>query len=297
MPAPYPIVEVQPDWALDTEEMGTKRKFWYLQEQQARKWLFKYPREDTGEHWAEKIASEIAKLLDIQHATIELAVCDERHGSVTESFVGDNEELIHGNQLLSKSVHGYDPGTTFRQSLHTLANICSAVESVFVEAEDAECAKLHIAEYLVLDALIGNTDRHHENWGILREQVGDNWNRRVAPSFDHASSLGRELTDIARDRLLSKERIGHYVERGNGAIYWSEDERSGPSPLDLVRRATCQCREAFRPVLQKLSKIDDRSVRGVIDRVPDPWMSASARKFAFALMQYNIKQLQGLSNE
>ena len=232
--------------------MGSKTKFWYLQEQQERKWLFKFPRENTGEHWAEKIASEIAELLDIQHATVRLAVFDERQGSATESFVQDSEELVHGNQLLSHLVHGYDLRTTFRQSLHTLANIWSAVESAFVEIEHIGLAKVQIAEYLVLDALIGNTDRHHENWGILQERVGNDLKRRIAPSFDHASSLGRELVDTARDRRLLQERVGDYAERANGAIYWSEDERSALSLLNLVRRATCQYQEVFGPALLSL---------------------------------------------
>jgi serine/threonine protein kinase HipA of HipAB toxin-antitoxin module len=41
--------------------------------------------------------------------------------------------------------------------------------------------------YLVLDALIGHTDRHEENWGVIEGITGA---KRLAPSFDHASSLG-----------------------------------------------------------------------------------------------------------
>ena len=46
---------------------------------------------------------------------------------------------------------------------------CQVMDRVFGESEHAEKAKSRLAEYVVLDALIGNTDRHHENWGILRE--------------------------------------------------------------------------------------------------------------------------------
>ena len=28
-------------------------------------------------------------------------------------------------------------------------------------------AKSSLAEYMVLDALIGSTDRHHDSWGLL----------------------------------------------------------------------------------------------------------------------------------
>ena len=56
----YPIVTVEPEWIINPEEMGGKTKFWYGKPDDNTNWLFKYPRPNTGEHWAEKIASEIA---------------------------------------------------------------------------------------------------------------------------------------------------------------------------------------------------------------------------------------------
>lgn len=52
--------------------------------------------------------------------------------------------------------------------------------------------------------MIGNVDRHHENWGILRKRVDGEWYGRLAPTFDHASSLGRELVDTGANK--SRER-------------------------------------------------------------------------------------------
>jgi hypothetical protein len=60
--------------------------------------------------------------------------------------------------------------------------------------------------------LIGNTDRHHENWGILIELQRNHWRVNVAPSFDHASSLGRELRVERQHWLLAADRVGDYVE-------------------------------------------------------------------------------------
>ena len=293
MADPYRIFEVQPEWVLKSEDMGSKTKFWYRpQDQQERDWLFKYPQPDTGQHWAEKIAAEVAGLLAIPHAKVELAVFAGARGSVTESFARGGRELIHGNQILASAVHGYDPGRKFHQSDHTLANIWQVMDRVFADPKATRRAKLRIAEYLVLDALIGNTDRHHENWGILRKRAGDGWKGFVAPSFDHASSLGRELLDERRKRLLAESRIGKYAEKGRGAIYWSENERYGPSPLELVRRAVRVFPDLFRPTLAKLKRLDESSVSDVVNGVPDVWMSSSARAFAIELTRYNLEQLR-----
>ena len=100
------------------EAMGTKRKFWYRDRssQDGTKWLFKYPRPDTGEHWAEKIAAEIARMLDIPRARVELATCRGQRGSATKSFRREEEKLIHGNQILRDIVAGYGPLRTYRDS-------------------------------------------------------------------------------------------------------------------------------------------------------------------------------------
>ena len=112
--------------------MGSKTKFWYRHSgEEEREWLFKIPREDTGEHWAEKIAAEVAALLDIRHATVELATFDGVRGSVTESFVPDEDELVHGNQMLEWFVHGYEAGRKYGQSSHTLKNIWQVMDGVF----------------------------------------------------------------------------------------------------------------------------------------------------------------------
>ena len=113
MPEPYSVVEVQEEWVLERETMGTKEKFWYRPRRADRDWLFKYPqRGSSGEHWAEKVAAEVADLLGIPHAKVELATFRGTKGSASESFtrrqINSERELIHGNEILAGSVDGYN---------------------------------------------------------------------------------------------------------------------------------------------------------------------------------------------
>ena len=63
MGSEYPVMEVHPHWATKPEQMGSKDKFWYRDPDDPNEcdWLFKYPTEHTGQHWAEKVAYEIAR--------------------------------------------------------------------------------------------------------------------------------------------------------------------------------------------------------------------------------------------
>lgn len=291
----YKIEEVPTEWMFRGEFLGSKEKFWYRQPGEGgRDWLFKFPQPNTGQHWAEKIAAEIAGRLGIRHARVELAVADARRGSVTESFAGPGVDLWHGNQVLTGADHSYDREATFRHSSHTLKRIWDALEHVFTNPDWARRAKLKIADYIVLDAVIGNTDRHHENWGILRRRVRARLIGRMAPSFDHASALGRELLDERRKLLLDANRVGGYVAKGRGGVYWSEADGRAPSPLELVRRAADGYPDFLSRALGRLEALNEPAVRAIVRRVPADWMSPLARQFAIALVLYNLSELRRL---
>lgn len=94
--------------------------------------------------------------------------------------------------------------------------------------------------YLVFDALVGNTDRHHQNWGVLwdRRALSENPTRftfQLAPTFDHGSSLGRELTDEARERHLREGTMERYIHKGRGGIFEHAQAKHGMSPMALAR--------------------------------------------------------------
>ena len=287
----YPVIEVDAA-ALRPEDMGSKSKFWYTSREDGAQWLFKHPRADSGEHWAEKIAEQVAGLLGIPRGEVELAVFGGARGSATKSFIEDKQELVHGNQILGRTETGYDADMVFRQSSHTLQSVMRGMDRVFELPEAAERAKRQFAEYVALDALIGNTDRHHENWGIVRRCEGSGWVGSLAPSYDHASSLGRELTDERRDARLRNGGVGRYLERGRGGIYWEQDARRVPNPLRLALLAVERYPDIFVPALRNLDRLSESSIVRIVNRVPDDWMSESARRFAVSIMRYNIAKLQ-----
>ncbi len=288
----YPVTLVDPEWILEPEDMGTKRKFWFRKPAESGEdWLFKYPRPGTGEHWAEKIVAEVAHALGIEHATVELAELRGERGSCAKSFIHGDFELVHGNQVLEWTVAGYDSHRRFGQSDHSFVNIRDALQRIFVDKGASERHQTAFAGFLVLDALVGNTDRHHENWGILRRRDGDRWVGILAPTFDHASSLGRELLDERRMRTLRGGDVEQYSARGRGGVYWDMDTRYGPSPLELVRRARAERPDHFRPALERAANLRDARVREIVERVPAKWMSLAARGFAVALILTNRDRL------
>lgn len=302
----YPIIHVESAQIIDDEQLGSKTKFWF--ERNDEKWLFKearviqHPTGDvvTGEDWTEKVAAEIAQVIGFRAAKVELAYYQGRRGSASLSFITDhNLHLEHGNEILAGHLLNYDQSKKQHQSEHTLHNIIRALLLMFPNEQDSSYILTQLADYLVLDALIANTDRHHENWGLFWRTVMYSKvpsipslkSYDVAPSFDHASSLGRELLDAKKDVIIKNKTINQYLDKGRGGIYWHETDPHGISPILLVEQSAIKYPSYFKPALEKLSQISLSRINATLDDVPADRASDISKNFAKLLLENTYQRL------
>lgn len=205
----YSVVEVPDDAADSTEQLGTKEKFWFRDDAKQR-CLFKQGRPGTGENWAEKVSAELCALLGIPHARYDLALWRGLPGVVSPSFVPEDSRLVHGNEVLGRLVKGYEATRFYQQPGHTIGRVFAVVRDPVIQAPaswtpdaDMHSAAHVFVGYIMLDALIGNTDRHHENWGLIVSLTDQGPEIRLAPTFDHASSLGSHENEERMARRMS----------------------------------------------------------------------------------------------
>lgn len=297
---PYRIIPLRKEDVLASEEMGSKRKGWVQVGADSTPWLFKHARlsngEVTGEHWAEKIAAELADLLQIPHARVDLATLDGAVGCISRRFAElsrPGTELIHGNDLLAGAVLGYGRAGRRAQPDHTIENIVKAVLAVIPDRDEREAAFHQLAGFVTLDALILNTDRHHENWAMLRSRSFDGtYVHRVAPTFDHASSLGRNEPVEKVDRWLREpDRFEWNAARGRGAIFIKPTDPHGANPLRLMEVATRAWPRYFQPWGKMLQNVGLGRILSLVDRVPDHVMDARHRMFAKGLLGFTFRQV------
>jgi hypothetical protein len=149
--------------------------------------------------------------------------------------------------------------------------------------------------YLLLDALIGNGDRHHENWAVIHDAA----NRRLAPSYDHASSLGRELLDDTRAiRLGGSDRdrtLERYAARATSAFYANPTDKKPLSPIEAFRAAARLRPEASAFWLARLASVRQDTIETIVHAVPSELISDLARRFALAVTAWSRPRLLELS--
>lgn len=300
----YQILELDSSWVKAEEAMGTKGKFWVSLPDDKEPWLFKLSRESdgrhVGEHWAEKVAAEVADLLLLPHAEVELATFNNVPGSLSRRFTElslPGTALAHGNDLLEGLVIKYGRYKQRKQSNHTLGNILRVIDQMFLDPDDHDLALVHFIGYLVLDALILNTDRHHQNWALIRYTTSNDELRghRMAPSFDHASSLGRNVTQAQLAAWACRpSEIARYARNAPGLIYALSTDTKGLNPIELVRLALRVKPDYVHPWLRRLHTLDPEALAAIVHRVPPTAMSAEQKAFTTALLRHTLSVLQQL---
>ena len=129
----FRIVHVDSGKAEALEPLGTKRKFWF-RDDQGRRLLFKAEERGTGEDWAEKIAGELAQLLGLPHVDYELAVESDGQtpGVVCESCAPPPVSLVLGNQLLLARDPDYPAaeGRRYKVRQHTVSAVAEVIHGL-----------------------------------------------------------------------------------------------------------------------------------------------------------------------
>lgn len=188
------VVDVS-SWATIAPENGGRdeRKVWLSPTPDADRedwWLWKPLKRTDRDAWrtndvSEVVAHRMAEAIGLPAALCEYARKDGERGAISQNIAPHTHLMAPGSTLVP-------PGDTY-----TVERIIEALDGL--TGPPPHHTHLPAAEifagYLVLDAWIGNTDRHEENWATIEAPDGSAY---IAPAYDHGSALGSGLTDVKR---------------------------------------------------------------------------------------------------
>lgn len=167
-----------------------------------------------------------------------------------QDFRAPGELLFEADKLAKSFVNSQNMN---KARLEDIQKILDEVKTKLPITENAE---VRFWDTFVIDALIGNKDRHMGNWGFLSK---DSRNLKLAPVYDCGSSLGSLISDEQMKSALESEsfktqeyNIASCMSKNGKRIFYHEIFNNPPTALKSA-------------ILRITPKIDIDKINSILD--------------------------------
>lgn len=198
------------NWIEDIESgkygSGTSEKIWLINPETSEKGLFKFPKVKndgtiTGEYWAEKLATEIGKLIGVECARVDIGTYKGRIGSMSYNILDDITSLTEGVEFILGKYPYYNKNKLLDEYSGDKYSV-QMIENSLTYPEEMK----KILKMIIFDCLIGNSDRHHSNWGEIHsmdyKEYYFTFHLNISPLYDNGSSLCSYINENDIDTIL-----------------------------------------------------------------------------------------------
>lgn len=275
------------NWEIDNESpfgSGASEKNWLINTITKEKGIFKFPKgieigEPTEEYWAEKLASQLAEVLEIECAKVDIGTFQGKVGSMSYMILKENEELREGIQYITTTYKSYDEDKFIDYITGESYSINMIYNSIKETGLFNEFLKIPI-----FDALIGNSDRHHSNWGIIKNKKSGALS--LSPLYDNGSSLcclikDKDVESFLKDKMRFNSLI---FSKSKSMIRWSGNKRI--RHFELVEEIKKQYFSETIGFVKKIkNNLNDKVIEDIISKYDDIIISKNLKKLLFEFLK------------
>lgn len=281
-----------------SEGSGASEKVWLEEPQTGVIGVFKFPKyfpnsnSITTEHISEKIASKIGLLIGIDCAKVEIGIRDSRLGSMSYLINQDNEELIEGMDIIGKYYIDYDRSKLYdrkKEEYYSLEVILKSLEEYNLNNE--------FLKVIIFDYLIGNTDRHQNNWAILKrdEKI------KLSPLYDNGSSLCCYVSEEQVTGYLSKDfqKFRSLVDtKSRSRIRINKKVKKEPTHLEVLRYIREKYyEETLGSVEFIISNITESKIKQILVDNVDDLISENRKNLIVRFILEKVKDMKRIYKE
>ena len=229
--------EVYPEGARDKSLLKSPEQSEYGFLIPNHRYLFKHSfARHPDQFWTEIIAYQVGCMLEIPVPPAFVAFDSDNNvcSALIEWFVGypgqPEDRFFAGGDIMVSIIHGFDRKKGRQHNFSSIEKHFSALKSVGFHVFDW---LNYWCDMLLFDALIGNTDRHQDNWGVLWNQNKGNV-AYMAPVFDNGTSLGYEILESKMANFTNPTRMQTYINKGRHHLRWHIDDESQCQHVDFL---------------------------------------------------------------
>jgi hypothetical protein len=146
---------------------GTRNKKIYQNPQNSELYYFKQSfkklsKDYKYEFWSEIIAYELGQMCGFNVLPYHIAIRGNEVGCISKSMISSDEELVEGGRYIQAFDITFNPEDRSLRSQYSFELIILSLKFLGLEKYYN-----NLIEIIVFDALIGNSDRHQENWAFI----------------------------------------------------------------------------------------------------------------------------------
>ena len=279
----YKILEAKKDFIFlernSSNTKGSREKRIIIDRRNLQKGFFKYEKYECSEACSEKLACEIAKKLKISTAKIEFAK-DENGtlGIISYLFIKDG--MTHTDAKDFFNANQFD-----RKKFCTISNIKKFLD-FFGENEFEK-----FIEIMVFDALIGESDRHEENWGMTRTVEG----YKLSPLYDSSCNLLRMFKNpkISTPYYNKERDLMTYSLKSKTCIY-KENLQGKYKHFELIEKLLHYYPEITKNKIEKLKKLNNFKIRIILNKLPNGIIEDIHKEYIYKYIVMRKKYLLNL---
>ena len=209
----------------------------------------------TSELCSEKLCYEIAKILGYKCARIELAKDNEGILGILNYIFVDKTSIEHIDAVSYLNKHSNE-----RPIFYTISNIKKVLDNLDVNLFE------QFIKIMIFDALVGEQDRHEENWGIKKFEN----KYEISPLYDNGDSLLANFKneDFAKKYYNGIKNFDNYIKNSKTLIY-KEDTKEKYKHFELIEYLNKNYRNVVQKEILNLKKLTDEKIEDIVKKIPD----------------------------
>lgn len=205
-----------------------------------------------------------------------------------KDFTKEYGDLIEFNSIAKANV---ESGKQNRLTIEKVYDVINTSNLINEKSNTIE----RFWDMFVVDALIGNSDRHLSNWGLVKN---DDYSLTFAPVYDCGSSLSALLSDDKKERILQNETDFKNVEYNIQSVYFVDGKKIYYH--EIFKKPPNDLKLAIERIVPK---IEINTIINIVENVKElppihkEYMIKSIKLRYDLILQPSLKQLLKKNNE
>lgn len=289
---------------MDKHDSGKGKKIWLTNPNNNKDGWFKYVKKtfeknnklesiETFENVSEKVAELIATKIKLPCAKIEIGTYYEEKGCLSYNILSKNKTMAEGISYISRRYKYYD--VKEGKDLESGKYYCL---EIILNSLDKIELKGHFYKIMIFDFIIGNSDRHSNNWAIIKKGKEK---ERLAPIYDNGSSLCALVKESQiKDYLSSRDKLkfNALVDTSSRSLIRIDGKsRRKPTHKEIIQylhdNFYDETKDFVKLIIQKL---DEKAIEDILNSVKE-YISDNRYQLIKKYLQQKIIILKSIYGE